>query len=385
VPDSFPGVGSARPGDAPARTASARTPESLGGRYVLDRALGHGGMADVWRAHDQVLDRPVAVKLVRDTAPDPETRARFVSEGRTLARLDHPGLVTLLDAGLEGDRPFLVMELVEHDTLADRIATGPLHHDEVAAVGADLARALAYVHERHIVHRDLKPSNVLLARGGRVLLADFGIAKLLDQVTAGHTQTGFTVGTAAYLAPEQVRGQRVTPASDVYSLGLVLLEALTGTRAYPGQATEAALARLSTPLAIPDHLGDDWVRLLTEMTALEPEHRPSAVETASRLRPLVAAATDETATIPTVPDRDATRTEHLPTSTTSGTAAWRTLLARHRAATVVAVLALVLLLVIGGALVATGGGGPPDTGTQGTGAPAQIQRDLQQLREAVNG
>ena len=201
----------------------------LADRYALGDLLGQGGMADVFRAHDGVLDREVAVKMLRDSTADGSDRTRFTSEARTLARLSHTGLVMVLDAGIEIDRPFLVMELVDGATLADRLRDGPLDIETAASVGVQVSEALAYAHERGVVHRDVKPANLLLDASGRVKLADFGIARLLGD-TIRHTMTGHAIGTAAYLAPEQVQGRDVDGRSDVYSLGLVLLESITGRR-----------------------------------------------------------------------------------------------------------------------------------------------------------
>jgi eukaryotic-like serine/threonine-protein kinase len=252
-------------------------PAVLGDRYRLGELIGRGGMADVYAGVDQVLGRRVAVKLLRAITPDSDDRARFEAETRTLARLNHPGLVTVLDAGTEGDLPYLVMELVPGTNLAECCAGQVLDPEYVAAVGARLADALAYVHEQGVVHRDIKPGNVLLRPDGRVLLADFGIAKLVDRATQ-LTAVGITVGTAPYLAPEQVGKGEIGPATDVYSLGLVLLEMLTGVRAYPGPPLESALARLSTPPDIPSEVPAGWQALLRVMTATSPADRPAMAE-----------------------------------------------------------------------------------------------------------
>ena len=262
----------------------------LAGRYRLGRIIGRGGMADVYRATDELLEREVAVKVLRARTAGGRDRARFETEARTVAQLDHPHLVSLLDAGIDDETPYLVMDLVEGRSLAAACADGPLPAAQVATVGAELADALGYVHDHEVVHRDLKPGNVLLGDDGRVRLADFGIARLLGDTAGNHTATGTLIGTAAYLAPEQVRGQPVSPASDVYSLGLLLLEALTGIRAYTGTPTEAALARLHTPPPIPETVPRGWVDLLRAMTDLDQTRRPAARDAGRALRALASAA-----------------------------------------------------------------------------------------------
>ena len=260
----------------------------LGDRYVLGRLLGRGGMADVYAASDEVLHRQVAVKVLRETSDDPSSQARFTAEGRTLAKLNHPSLVTVLDAGAAEDQPFLVLQLVDGPTLAEVLRSERLPLDRVARIGADLAAGLADVHRNGIVHRDVKPGNVLLAKDGRALLSDFGIARLLAD-TAHHTRTGLTIGTVAYLSPEQVRGEQVTPATDVYSLGLVLLEARSGSPVYEGTGMEAALARVHAPPGVPDDLPAPWRELLTAMVRLDPAARPAAADVASALEGLTSA------------------------------------------------------------------------------------------------
>ncbi|MGW5366164.1 serine/threonine-protein kinase [Actinopolymorpha pittospori] len=269
----------------------------LGGRYELCSQIGQGGMAEVYRAHDRVLDREVAVKLLRQASVESHDRARFADEARMLGRLSHPGLVTVLDAATSEEEPYLVMELVKGPSLADCCRGVTLEPTRVAAIGAQLADALNYAHDNGIVHRDVKPANVLLGEDDRALLTDFGIAKLLSDST-GYTATGTAVGTAAYLAPEQVRGENVTLATDVYSLGLVLLEALTGERAYGGSPTEAALARLTTPPALPPTLPAGWHDLLRAMMALDPADRPSTVQIGDALRQL-AAGVEPSVAVPT--------------------------------------------------------------------------------------
>ncbi|MFI5688045.1 serine/threonine-protein kinase [Streptomyces sp. NPDC051636] len=245
----------------------------LAGRYRLDALLGRGGAADVHEAFDLQLRRPVAVKVFR-AGGDTQTEERFAEEAFLLARLQHPGLVTVHDFGRERGRPFLVMELLKGSTLRARIASGPLPRAEVCVLGAALADALAHVHAAGVVHRDVKPSNILMDEAGIPHLTDFGISRLIDGTT--RTATGALVGTAAYLAPEQVMGREVGPAADVYALGLTLLECLKGRLEYDGAPLEAAIARLHRPPVIPTSLDGDLSRLLRAMTARDESERPAA-------------------------------------------------------------------------------------------------------------
>lgn len=250
-------------------------------RYRLAGILGVGGVAEVRRAWDTVLRRAVAIKLLRN-GYDAADRRRFDNEIHTLAGLSHPGLVSVYDAGTIGPTPFVVMQLVDGSTLRDRIAYGPLPITVVCELGRSLAEALGHVHTHGVVHRDIKPSNILRDRDGTVYLADFGLARAAG--TTRLTRSDQFVGTAAYLAPEQVRGGEITPAVDVYALGLVLLECLTGLREYEGSAIEIALARLHRSPHVPDRLPFQLARLLTLMTSLHPGERPSAYECARILR-----------------------------------------------------------------------------------------------------
>jgi tRNA A-37 threonylcarbamoyl transferase component Bud32 len=262
--------------------ADTGTQELLDGRYVLGECLGEGGMARVHRAEDVVLGRVVAVKMMRETSDPDLDSGRLRTESTLLASLAHPSLVTLYDARITpGERGYLVMELVEGPSLRERTDAGPLPATAVATLGRDLGDALATVHAAGIVHRDVKPSNILLAPPGasgapfRAKLADFGIAYLTDATRL--TAPGTVLGTAAYLAPEQVRGAPAGPAADVYALGLVLLESLTGNRAFPHSSGVASVVvRLSQSPGIPDSLPQPWRELLAAMTAMDPFARPSA-------------------------------------------------------------------------------------------------------------
>ncbi|WP_158228140.1 serine/threonine-protein kinase [Pseudonocardia sp. MH-G8] len=253
----------------------------LAGRYELGPVIGVGSSAVVRRACDLRRGVSVAVKQFPPGMSALELRQQR-REMTALARLRHPGLVGLLGGGTEQGRPFVVTDLVEGPTLAGRIRAGPpLHPDAVRRLGRQLAAALAHVHSREFIHRDVKPANVLLGNDGRARLADFGIARAFDGTAA--TTNGSVVGTAAYLAPEQARGEQVGPAADVYALGLVLLEALTGHREYPGGAVESAIARLHRSPRVPDGLPAELGELLVAMTDLEPQRRPTADQVATAL------------------------------------------------------------------------------------------------------
>ncbi len=258
----------------------------FGGRYRVTGTLGHGGMASVYRAVDEMLGREVAVKVFRIGPVDHGERARAEAEIQVLASLRSPALVTLYDAALDdvdGDS-YLIMELVPGSDLATRLREGPLDTVTTARVGAQIAEGLAAAHAQGVVHRDVKPANVLLESDGtHVKLADFGIALLRD--SARVTGTGTVMGTAAYIAPEQVMGQPITGKADVYALGLVLLETLSGKRPFPGSAVESATARLARSPEIDQHLPTAWRTLLHVMTATDPDERPTAAEAAERLRP----------------------------------------------------------------------------------------------------
>ncbi|MEU9227977.1 protein kinase [Streptomyces massasporeus] len=252
----------------------------LAGRYRLDDLIGSGGASDVYRGFDLRLRRPVAVKMFR-AGTGFDTEEIFRSEAEILARLQHPGLVTAFDAGHHDGDAFLVMQLIDGRTLKSRIAEGPLSCEAAAALGAALAEALAHTHEVGIVHRDVKPSNIILDSSGRPHLTDFGISRLLDATT--RTATGTMTGTAAYLSPEQVLGRPVGRPADIYALGLVLLECLTGRLEYDGGPLESAIARLHRRPALPDSLPDGFAGLLRDMTSLEEQGRPTARDCAQGL------------------------------------------------------------------------------------------------------
>jgi eukaryotic-like serine/threonine-protein kinase len=257
-------------------------------RYVLEQCVGAGAFGQVHRAYDRLTATTVAVKLSvhrpQDEA-DPGAASRDSerqsAEIQTLSRLSHPGLVALLGAGTNGDR-YCVMEFVDGASLDLRLRQGPLDHGQVAELGTGLAETLAYVHSQGVVHRDVKPSNILLPATGRARLSDFGVARSIETVS-GLTATGCVVGTPRYMAPEQVRGDCATPACDIYALGLVLLECLTGHPEYPGTAIESAVARLFRAPRTPDGTPAWLAAAIEAMTATHPDDRPTATEAVSML------------------------------------------------------------------------------------------------------
>ncbi|MGW0209498.1 protein kinase domain-containing protein [Streptomyces sp. NPDC003233] len=273
-------------------------------------------MSDVYEGVDTRLRRPVAVKVFRP-GPDPQTEDSLTAEAVLLGRLQHPGLVTVYDAGRHDDRTYLVMQLIKGPTLRSLLACGALPERRVVNVGASLARALTHVHGAGVVHRDVKPSNILLDVAGAPHLADFGIARLANATR--HTAPDVLIGTAAYLAPEQVEGRRIGPAADVYALGLVLLECLKGELEYQGTPLEATVARLHRPPEVPAWVPSDLAALLRAMTAQDPEARPDAEQCAQALAsrlagpdpyPLPLSAPSE-ARLPTPPAAQPGAEEHI--------------------------------------------------------------------------
>ena len=256
----------------------------LSGRYRLGDPLGQGGMATVYRARDVLLDRDVAVKLFADDVAAAADARRARSEMRLLASLSSPHLVTLHDAspGGDGTPAYLVMELVDGSDLGTALASLSPH--EFVDVARQVADGLAHVHAAGIVHRDVKPANILITRGKKGVeakLADLGIALWVEGTRL--TAAGTVMGTAAYLSPEQVQGRPVGPATDVYALGLLLLEGLTGRSAFPGTRAESFAARMVRTPPLPAGLAPADAALLAAMTALDPAHRPDASTVAAGL------------------------------------------------------------------------------------------------------
>lgn len=276
-----------------------RVGRSIGERYRVERLIGRGGMSTVYAATDTALGRTVALKIFSSVARGDFDRQS--AEIGVLAGLSHPGLVTLYDAFETRDgEGVIVLEFVDGPDLRQRLREGPLEPGAVRLLGRSIADALAYVHGHGVVHRDVTPANILLP-GERThgslpvaKLTDFGIARIVDSTR--QTSEGSVIGTANYLSPEQALGADVGPPSDVYSLGLVMLEALTGERAFPGTGIEALAARLHRPPAIPDAVPSAWRDIIVECVAREADDRPTADEVVRRLRRLGRASAATTAT-----------------------------------------------------------------------------------------
>jgi hypothetical protein len=223
----------------------------LNGRYRLEARIGTGGMSSVYRALDETLERPVAIKLMnREIATDSDQLERFRREARAVAQLSHPHIVGVIDAGEDEGRPYIVLEYVEGETLKERIRrSGELDVSEAVAYAIEIARALGCAHARHIVHRDVKPQNVLIDEEGSAKVTDFGIARSLDD--DGLTADGRVLGTTDYVSPEQALGHDVTGQSDLYSLGIVLYEMLTGSVPFRGE-NQVAVAMKHVREELPD-------------------------------------------------------------------------------------------------------------------------------------
>ena len=252
----------------------------LSGRYALQALLGNGGMGEVWRGVDELLDRPVAVKVLRANLADPELAGRFRREARIAARLQHPGITVVHDVGSDNGQLFIVMELLHGRDLAAMLAEAPagLPIDTVVPLAIQAAEALRAAHAGHVVHRDLKPANLFVLDGGLLKICDFGIAWAVDSTT--HlTATGQAIGTPAYMSPEQCRGQQVDERSDLYSLGCVLYALLTGQPPFAkGQPLAIMLQHLNAAPAAPRTIRPDVPpeldHLVLDLLAKDPARRP---------------------------------------------------------------------------------------------------------------
>ncbi|MFJ4466365.1 serine/threonine-protein kinase [Streptomyces sp. NPDC089424] len=355
----------------------------IAGRYQLQDPIGRGAMGEVWRAYDETLGRRVAVKLLLPQDSDPTAASRFRLEAQTAGRLHHPYVVGVLDFGTYEDRLFLVMELVDGDSLAGLLAqSGPQPAARVAQMASQAAAGLAAAHQQGIVHRDIKPANLLLDADGTLKIGDFGIARFLDDPAAALTATGQIVGTSLYLAPERALGRPAGPASDVYSLGCVLYQLLTGRPPFQADTPIAILHQhLDASPVPPRQLGAElppaFESYLLGLLAKEPEHRPGAAQVADwfaagawqgRPEPLPATApVPVPSPSPPAGGTGPATTYMLPSSTRTasrrrGRPAARSGLLQPRMLGAAAALALFLAAVVAGMLWFS----PDDTATEGS-------------------
>jgi eukaryotic-like serine/threonine-protein kinase len=331
-------------------------------KFVLGREIGSGGMSTVFLGRDEVLDRPVAVKTLKPGFGETDIGARFRREGRTAARLSHPNIVQVYDAGegeLDGrETSYIVMEYVPGGDLKDLIdRRGTLSGGDLAALSG-VAAGLAHAHERGVIHRDIKPHNILLDENGRPKLADFGIARALDATYA--TRTGSYLGTALYSSPEQLRGEGVTPKSDIYSLGATLYHAATGQVPFTGTPIEVASQHVSRepppPRQLNDAVSESLEALILDCLRKDPASRPTADEVRRGLLEVgrgvhaTRAYAEPPAPKPSGNERGPTVAPQPAAQTSPGRAVYEGRRDRWRGA--LAVLALVALLALVGAIVA---------------------------------
>ncbi|GAA5144329.1 hypothetical protein GCM10023340_11980 [Nocardioides marinquilinus] len=372
----------------------------LAGRYQRRRPLGSGGMGDVWLAEDLELGRLVAVKRLRvgGAGPDAELVERMLREARVVARLKHPAIVTLHDLVRVEGRPYLIMEYVDGESLADRMAReGRLPWAEVARVAADVAGALAAAHRAGIAHRDVKPANVLLDEEGHGHLADFGIARGAEDVAI--TRQGEIVGTVAYLPPEVARGAQADAAGDVWSLGATFFAATEGGAPFAGtsgssNSVPAILARLLQEDAPPPHAAGAATGLVTAMLATDPAARPTAAAVSAELRRVLSTPTEavpapapppssapETLAVPSRGGTSSFPPPRAPTEAVPQPAPPRPERRRRRWPLLVGLLALLVAAAVVGVVVLTGqdddpapsaddrpGGEPASDGGSGSGS-----------------
>ncbi len=393
--------------------------ETVGGRYRLGERIGHGGMGEVFAAHDLRLDREVALKLLRaDLAEQDGMRERVVAEARLAARLTHPHVVGVLDTGEQDGRPFVVMERLSGRTLGDELADGPMPPERVRDVGLQVLRALAAAHELGIVHRDVKPGNVLDAGVGTWKVADFGIAKWVhaDETLTG---TGELMGSPSYLAPERIEGVPASPASDLYAVGVLLYEALCGRKPFEGDdpfalATAIREGEFEPPTSALPGADPDIVAVIERAMRRDPAERYESAEAmaAALLAEDAPETTDVTAAIAapvttplpptdtepeTEPETemavDGNETVRMPRMDQTARLPYQAPASEpegprrlpSKTAMIVAGAILVLVLVTVFAVAAFTGrsGTPPDQGTGSSSLPAPLEDALTRLEESV--
>jgi serine/threonine-protein kinase len=340
----------------------------LGGRYELLELIGEGTFGRVYRGLDRRLERPVAVKVIKPWwAEDPVWVERFAREARTLARVNHTGIVQIYDVANAADAPYYVAELIEGGNLAERVRRGPLPPAEAVDIAEQLSRALAHAHSQHVIHRDVKPANILLDTDGRVKVSDFGVARLADGSSHGAAATA--IGTPRYMSPEQARGARISAASDVYGVGVVLYEMLAGRPPFVGDsAVEVAVRHLNDPPPpLPENVPPELAAVVERSLAKDPGQRFADGD----------AMADALAAIPdrVLASRAAAPPEPVAEELTAPTSAMRTRIAdpatrvagpapkptRHRAGRRRGFVALIALLVIVAGLVVLLTGGSSHT------------------------
>jgi eukaryotic-like serine/threonine-protein kinase len=364
----------------------SRPPQSgdlIADRYELEELVGTGGMSTVFRAHDRQLERRVAIKILHEHyATDPEYLERFRREARAVARLSHPNIVTVIDRGDDNGRQYIVFEHVDGENLKELVLrSGRLPVRRALELALAIADGLSFAHQRGLVHRDVKPQNVLLNKDGDVKVTDFGIARSLH-VEHGVTQTGTVMGTGEYLAPEQASGKPVSPATDVYSLGVVLWELLAGDVPFVGENFVAIALRHvnELPPDLRERRPDVSPRLAAAVDralAKDPASRfPSMADFAKELRACLAEA-DGTAAAVLPPADDAALTMVTPQARAPVRPPARRPVRRRRHAALYLLLALVVagaafaaVLLLGGGSSPHGGG--PGGGSNSTGAAVQL-------------
>lgn len=349
-----------------------QAPETLGGRYELWGRLGHGGMAEVRDGWDRRLDRPVAVKLLHPAiGAQPEQRDRFECEARSAAALNHPNIVAVHDSGEHDGTPYIVMERLPGRTLADAIGAGPMPWFQVRLILDAVLAALSVAHGAGILHRDIKPANILFTEHGDVKVADFGIAKTGEGV---QTMAGQVFGTMAYLTPERIAGQPATVSDDLYAVGVVGYEALTGRRAFPQEnLVELAHAVAHQPLAPLRQVRPDvdpaLAATIERAMSRDPQWRFTS---AQAMRDALAGAAPPGTAVPPGP-RPPTRVlaQPLPPSTMMPVGAVMAPPRRRRYAGLLTAATVVLALVLGLIVMVAESGSQP-TGPQPAGTSTPV-------------
>lgn len=386
--------------------------ELIAGRYQVDELLAGGGMGQVFAGRDLKLQRPVAIKFLRpDMAAQTDLKARFEAEARAAGRLSHPNVVAVFDTGEHDGTPYIIMELLSGRTLADEVAQGPMDPQRARLTGLEILSALAASHREGILHRDLKPGNILLAADGTAKVADFGVAKITEGMDL--TNTGMMLGTPAYLAPERVAGEPASESTDVYSVGVILYELLTGAKPFDAD-TPLGLVRAiqeDDPLPLdqvrPD-LDASLAAAVDRAMAKDPGRRYSSAEQmaealgavvvvpktspdATRVIPVAGPSTRVLAasTGPTAPAAAAAGPSGAPAAGSGhplyrGRQVWERLSGPGRLRILVGVMLLLALLAIMRSAAAPGPSIPtPATQTSGTSLPASLEEALKRLEDSV--